>query len=365
MAPTVILAQQHYQSFIKLFNSQLKITLITSSQTISNLKFQIENSQVIIGTQALLNKKINLKKIGLVIVDEQHRFGVRQRAQLKEKGINPHLLSMTATPIPRTVALTLYGELDISYLNEMPVGRIPIKSYLVPKHKRLASYEWLKKQLSTNKTQAFIVCPLIEESEIETMKSVKAVKKEYEYLSHQIFTKNTIGLLHGKMKSTEKTKIMEDFKNKKIDILVSTSVVEVGIDIPNATVIIIEGAERYGLAQLHQLRGRVGRSNLQSFCLVFTENESEIIKKRLTYFTQHNLGNELAQYDLENRGSGEIFGIKQHGYSDLKIASLADSVLIEKTKKAVKYFQSKYEVKNFPNLANRLNEYQMTQIAKD
>lgn len=365
MAPTEILAQQHLSTIKNMFDNRLNIALVTGSQKVTRYTPHVTRSDIIIGTQALIQKKIKFDRVGLVVVDEQHRFGVKQRAILKEKGINPHLLTMTATPIPRTVALTLYGELDISYLNEMPKGRLPIKSYFVPKYKRMSGYEWLKKKITTEKIQAFIVCPLIEESEIETMKSVKAVKKEYEYLKKQVFPDLSLGLLHGKLKAAEKNKIMDDFKDKKIDILVTTSVVEVGIDIPNATVIIIEGAERYGLAQLHQLRGRVGRSDKQSYCFVYSENESDNVKKRLNYFVNHQMGNELAQYDLDHRGAGELFGIKQHGMSDLKIASLSDYDLIEKTKNAVSYFNSKYNADSFPVLKKRLAQYQINQISKD
>jgi ATP-dependent DNA helicase RecG len=261
MAPTEILAQQHYISITDLFNrskiKNLKTQLISGS-----VKTSVdEKCNIIIGTHSLLNKKLKFKKVGLVVIDEQHRFGVNQRAILKDKTLNSHLLTMTATPIPRTVALTLYGELDQSYIEEMPQGRQVIKTFLIPKEKRTSGYEWIKKEIKQNNAQVFIVCPLIEESESDTLKSVKAVKIEFENLK-KIFSDFKLGLLHGKIKSSEKQEIMSNFKNKKMDILVSTPVVEVGIDIPGATVMIIEGAERFGLAQLHQLRGRVGRSNL-------------------------------------------------------------------------------------------------------
>ena len=380
MAPTEILASQHFQSISKLFQrskikdqndkSKLKyeipkIQLITGS-TKSSLqpKPYTLNPDIIIGTHALLSKQNKFNKVGLVVIDEQHRFGVEQRALLKEKSLNPHILTMTATPIPRTVALTLYGELDLSYIEEMPKGRQIIKTFLVPKEKRGNGYQWIKKQIKENNAQVFIVCPLIEESESETLKSVKAVKIEFENLK-KIFSEFKLGLLHGKIKSSEKQKIMSDFKDKKIDILVSTPVVEVGIDIPGATIMIIEGAERFGLAQLHQLRGRVGRSSKQSYCFLYSENLSEKTIKRLKFFCKNNLGVKLAEFDLANRGAGNIFGTEQHGFVNLKIANLADFELIRKTKSAVEYFVGKYEIKDWEELEGRIREYKGKQISRD
>lgn len=364
MAPTEILTHQHYQTLIDVFRqTNLKITLITGS--IKPKTVEINNADLILGTQALVQKKIKFNNVGLVVVDEQHRFGVHQRAVLKEKGVNPHLLSMTATPIPRTVALTLYGELDLSTIDEIPIGRLPIKTFFVSKEKRNNCYQWIKSQITNNKSQVFIICPLIEESTMETMKSVKAVTKEYQYLKEKIFPNLNIGLLHGKLKPKEKNQIMTDFKNKKYDILVSTSVVEVGIDISNATIIIIEGAERYGLAQLHQLRGRVGRGEKQSYCLLFTESENYQVKKRLDLFVKTNDGNYLAEYDLKVRGPGDVYGTRQHGYANLKIASLTDYELITKAKKASGYFIIKYKLDDFTELKHRLDQYQLQQISRD
>lgn len=359
MAPTEILAQQHYQTLKKLFkNSRVKISLITGSTK------NTTHSDIIVGTHALISKKQNFSKVGLVIIDEQHRFGVNQRAQLKNKGINPHLLTMTATPIPRTVALTLYGELDLSIIDEMPTGRLPIKTFFVPKYKRKSGYEWIKSQIFKFKSQVFVVCPLIEESEVETMKSVKAAKKEFENLK-KIFSEFRLNLLHGKINSKEKEKIMNDFKNHKFDILVSTPVVEVGVDIPGATIMMIEGAERFGLAQLHQLRGRVGRNNKQSYCFLFSESEELDVLGRLGLFAKTNDGNKLAEEDLKIRGPGDVFGIKQHGYLNLKIANFSDYKMIEKTKKAVEYFIKKYDLKEFPELKERVEKYRIGNIAKD
>ena len=379
MAPTEILAQQHYLTIVNLFKKvkKIKICLITSSQykvssikyknsakNILNTKYSILDTDIIIGTHALLSQKLKFKKVGLVVIDEQHRFGVVQRALLKDKTLNSHLLTMTATPIPRTVALTLYGELDLSYIEEIPKGRQVIKTFLIPKEKRTDGYNWIKKQIVENNAQIFIICPLVEESESETLKSVKAVKIEFESLI-KIFADFKLVLLHGKLKSDPKNQIMDDLKNGKIDILVSTPVVEVGIDIPGATVMIIEGADRFGLAQLHQLRGRVGRSDKQSYCLLYTENNNDKTKKRLDFFCKNNLGVKLAEYDLKARGAGNIFGTEQHGFVNLKIASLTDLELISKTKKAVKYFVEKYKIEDWVELNKRVSVFRGGMISRD
>ncbi|KKP52407.1 MAG: helicase protein [Candidatus Roizmanbacteria bacterium GW2011_GWA2_33_33] len=325
MAPTEILANQHFLTIKDLFLKldTLRVGLITGSN-----KNKKNNYDIIIGTHALLSQKLKFKKVGLVIIDEQHRFGVNQRALLKEKALNSHLLTMTATP----------------------------------------GYLWIKKQIKENAAQVFIVCPLIEESTSETLKSVKAVKIEFENIKkifNNVETRHALSLLHGRMKSTEKNQIMSDFKNKKIDILVSTPVVEVGIDIPGATIMIIEGAERFGLAQLHQLRGRVGRSDKQSYCLLFSENLSEKTIKRLNFFCKNNLGVRLAEFDLSNRGAGNIFGTEQHGFVNLKIANLADFELISKTKKAVEYFVGKYKIEEWEELKKAVEKYKGEKISRD
>lgn len=372
MAPTEILAQQHYQTISKLFeNYNLKIGLQTGSKKI--VKKSTDRSgpvptllyDVVIGTHALLNDSLQSEKIGLVIIDEQHRFGVAQRAQLKQKGINPHLLTMTATPIPRTVMLTLYGELDLSVIDEMPKGRLPIKTFVVPPEKRSNGYEWIKKQIQETQCQVFIICPLIEESEGETLKSMKAATKEYEHLQKHVFPKLAVGLLHGKMKPKEKEQVMQDFKNKKYDILVSTSVVEVGIDVPNATIMIIEGADRFGLAQLHQLRGRVGRGENQSYCFLYTETPDQKSSNRLQFFAKTNSGLALAEYDFKLRGPGDIYGKRQHGYADLKIAKLSDTDLIQKTKSAASYFANHYQIEKYPDIQERIKRYDLDQISRD
>jgi ATP-dependent DNA helicase RecG len=287
---------------------------------------------VVVGTHALLHHPELYKEVGLVVIDEQHRFGVRQRALISElsekRRLTPHILTMTATPIPRTIALTLYGELSLSTLDELPKGRIPIKTWVVPENKRNDAYSWIEKEILTHKSQVFVVCPLIDESEVATMKEVKAAKAEYEKLTN-IFPSLRVVLLHGKMKKTEKSKILSDYKEGLYDILVTTPVVEVGIDIPNASIMMIEASERFGLAQLHQLRGRVGRGTLASYCLLMTTTTGAA-KSRLEAMTKTLSGRELAEFDLSLRGPGEIFGTKQSGITELKIANWQDTELISK-----------------------------------
>lgn len=363
MAPTEILAQQHFTTISRLLEPyHISVGLHTRSHKLKPA--EIDQFQVIIGTHALLTEKISFQKVGLVVIDEQHRFGVAQRAALKEKGITPHLLTMTATPIPRTVALTLYGELDLSVIDEMPKGRLPIKTAVIPENKREKAYDWIKQQIGTHGIQVFIICPLIEESEAETMQSVKAATKEYEYLKKHVFQNQRVILIHGKMKAKEKDAVMADFKAKKYDILVSTSVVEVGIDIPNATVMIIEGAERYGLAQLHQLRGRVGRGDTQSYCFLFTTNSGQNFSQRLKFFSHTTSGMKLSEYDMEHRGVGEVYGTKQSGLDELQYADLTNLPLIEATKKAAQTFLQKYSLKKYPELEQRITQ-RIHRIAKD
>jgi len=353
MAPTEILAIQHYQTIQSLFKKTgLKIAILTSSQKTITLKDN--DFDIVIGTQALLNTALELKRVGLIVIDEQHRFGVAQRSLLKEKGGEPHLLTMTATPIPRTLALTIYGELDLSVIETMPKGRIPIKTFLVPPLKRSAAYVWIKNKILSEHTQVFIICPRIEESQSETTKSVRAAKKEYESLKNNEFKGLRIDLLHGKLKPSEKNSVMESFAKGELDVLVSTSVVEVGIDIPNASIMLIEGADRYGLAQLHQLRGRVGRGKAQSYCYLFSDTQDEAVINRLSFFARTNKGADLAAYDLKSRGSGNIFGTTQHGYMKLKIASLSNLSLIEQTKNTALYILDTYTEQNFPVLKKAL-----------
>jgi ATP-dependent DNA helicase RecG len=364
MAPTEILAQQHYETISQLLEPfKIKIGFATG-----NKKTKIYDCDVLIGTHAVLSEGINFDKLGLVVIDEQQRFGVEQRALIRNKGKNPHLLTMTATPIPRTIALTLYGDLDLSILDEMPHGRKEIKTWLVPTEKRNNAYGWIEKQIKETKSQVFIVCPFIEES--ETMQTVRAASKEFENLQKNIFKNSPrgeaglkLGLLHGKMKGKEKEEVLNKFRDGKIDILVATPVVEVGIDIPNATIIVIEASERFGLAQLHQLRGRVGRGDKQSYCLLFTESRNLQTIERLKAMEKHNVGAELAELDLRLRGPGEIYGTMQHGKKMLKIASFSDFDLIQKVRReAEKIFPN---LKSFPKLLEKLKTINLKQVSPD
>jgi len=324
MAPTEILAFQHFSTLSSLLEPfNIKVGIYTGS------KKKAKDSEVIVGTHALLSEKLITSDIGLIIVDEQQRFGVDQRSLLRSRAKIPHFLTTTATPIPRTVALTLYGDLDLSIINEMPKNRPSIKTYLVPEKKRVDSYKFIEKKIKEG-GQAYIITPFIEPS--ETMTSVKAVKVEFEKLKNVFYNLN-LGLLHGRLKSKEKERVLIDFKEGRIQILVSTSVVEVGVDIPNATIMVIEGAERFGLSQLHQLRGRVGRGTKESFCLLYT-SDSTGDRQRLKYLETTFDGLKLAELDLKIRGSGEIFGTKQSGRFELKIASFSDIELVERTKNA-------------------------------
>ena len=326
MAPTEILAFQHYETLQKLLGPfGIQVGIYTGNRK------EVENADIYVGTHALLSHKLDIKKVGLVIIDEQQRFGVEQRSLLRSKAKVPHFLTMTATPIPRTVALTLYGDLDLSIIDEMPVGRKPVKTYVVPGKKRADAYGFIDKKVKEG-DKVYIITPLIELS--ETMTSVKAAKEEFEKLKTKIFRNSKLGLLHGRLKSKEKEQVISDFKGSKIDILVSTSVVEVGMDITNATVMVIEGAERFGLSQLHQLRGRVGRGEKESFCLLFSEDKNSI--SRLKNLEIYDDGLKLAELDLKIRGSGEIFGTNQSGRFEFKIASLSDLGLIEKTRLAAR-----------------------------
>ena len=383
MAPTEILAQQHYQTIFKLLSPfKIKVGLATGSKKegIKNQESGIKNKKqnknhnsqfiihdskstfdVLVGTHAVLSKTISFQNLGLVVIDEQQRFGVEQRALIRNKGKNPHLLTMTATPIPRTIALTLYGDLDLSILDEMPIGRKQIKTWLVPPEKRDGAYFWIEKQIKETKSQVFVVCPFIEES--ETMQTVKAASKEFENLKNNVFKDLKLGLLHGKMKAKDKGEVLTKFRDGKIDILVATPVVEVGIDVPNATIIVIEASERFGLAQLHQLRGRVGRGDKQSYCLLFTESKNLQTLERLKAMEKHNVGSELAELDLRLRGPGEIYGTMQHGRKMLKIASFSDFELIKKVRKeAEKIFPN---LKTHPRLIEKLATINLKQVSPD
>jgi ATP-dependent DNA helicase RecG len=375
MAPTEILAFQHYQSLVKLYKGlSVTVALLTGNQMQINSQIepekinkkvfldQIKNGtiHIIVGTHALLSDNVVFKKLALVVVDEQHRFGVEQRKLIKSKGTGAHFLSMTATPIPRSLALMIYGDLDVSIINELPPGRKTILTKLVEPVKRDKAYQFIREQVKQGR-QVFVICPLIEAVDPEGQALIfgaedkKSVLSEYEKLSKQIFSDLRVGFLHGKLKPKEKDEAMGKFKNGKIDLLVSTSVVEVGVDIPNASVMMIEGAESFGLAQLHQFRGRVGRSVHQSYCLLFTASNLEKSLERLKFFEQHNDGFMLAEKDLEVRGPGEVYGTEQSGEIGLRLAKLTDRELIKKAREAAKIAME--NIKDSPKLLARVKDW--------
>jgi ATP-dependent DNA helicase RecG len=294
--------------------------------------------KVVIGTHAVIEAPVQFADLQLAVIDEQHRFGVEQRAELRSKGTSPHLLVMTATPIPRSLALTVYGDLDLSVMDEMPAGRQPVATHVLMPQERERAYTLIRGQIKAGR-QAFIIYPLIEES--EKMEDLRAAVDDYETLSKEIFPDLKLGLLHGRMKPDEKDETMLKFRDRQYDILVSTTVVEVGVDVPNATVMLIEGADRFGLAQLHQLRGRVGRGSEQSYCLLIPTHEDAAENERLQAMAETNDGFILAERDLQQRGPGEFLGTRQSGYaSGLRMASLTDVQLIEKARvQAQKLFE--------------------------
>ena len=390
MAPTEILTKQHFKTFFELLkNFNLNIGLLTGkedkyyskklkSDTIEiSRKKILEKTEkgeidILIGTHALIapkkkkssknEVKVKFKNIGLVIVDEQHRFGVKQRAALCSKYQDkiPHLLSMTATPIPRSLALTIWGDLDLSIIDEMPVGRKKIITKIVSEGERNENYEFIRNEIKKGR-QVFIICPRIEspDENNENALEVKAVKDEYERLSKDVFPDLKIEMLHGKMTPKEKEKTMKNFKNKKFDILVSTSVVEVGIDIPNASAIMIEGADRFGLAQLHQFRGRVGRGEYQSYCLLLTDSGSKKTDARLKAMLKYDSGFKLSEIDLKLRGPGDFFGVRQWGLPDFAMSSLNDIKLIAKSKEAAeKIFEQSPSLSKYPNLKSRIESFE-------
>lgn len=344
MAPTSILAEQHYKSFSQLLVSEFgfgehQIRLLTGDTSAAERESIQQDLlsgelKILIGTHALIEDPVQFKDLQLIVIDEQHRFGVQQRAALRAKGDNPHLLVMTATPIPRSLALTLYGDLDLSIMDEMPAGREPVKTFVLRPIERERAYTLIRSQVK-NGNQVFVVYPLIEES--EKLEDVKAAVEEHKNLSEKVFGDLKVGLLHGKMKPSEKDAIMKEFRDKQYDILVSTTVIEVGVDVPNATVMLIEGANRFGLAQLHQLRGRVGRGGGESYCLLVPDQETAAENERLQAMVSTFDGFKLAEMDMKLRGPGEFLGTKQSGFAaTLRMASLTDVELIEKASKYAK-----------------------------
>ena len=332
MAPTAILATQHLENFKKTFDElDIKCELLISAMTKkkkTELLERLKNGEIdiLIGTHALLQENVEFKNLGLVVTDEQHRFGVKQRTTIVEKGQNPDVLVMTATPIPRTLALILYGDLDISIIDELPPNRKKIDTFAVTKGMEDRINNFIKVQLKEGR-QAYIVCPLVEENEELDLKSVE---KLYEKCKTEIFQEYRVEYIHGKMKAKDKDDIMMKFKNKEIDILISTTVIEVGVDVPNANIMVIEDAQRFGLAQLHQLRGRVGRGEYKSYCILKYEGKGETVRKRMKVMCDTNDGFIISEKDLELRGSGDFFGTMQHGLPEFKIANLFEDINILK-----------------------------------
>jgi len=383
MAPTEILAKQHYLTLKNLFGKhKLKIGLVTSKEnkllnkkvTRKELTDKANKGEidVLIGTHALIQKEVKFGNLALVIIDEQHRFGVDQRSQLcqdsnKDKKLIPHLLSMTATPIPRTLSLTLYGDLDLSLIKEIPKGRKKITTEIVAPEKRNQTYDFIREQIKQG-LQVFVICPRIEVNESAPGNGTgrgahwldaKTVTEEYEKLSKKVFPELKIEMLHGRMKAKEKERIMKKFKEKKADILVSTSVIEVGIDIPNATVMMIEGSDKFGLAQLHQFRGRVGRGEAQSFCFLLTDTPSQTTNRRLRALMRYDSGFELAEKDLEIRGPGNFTGQRQWGFPDITMEALSDITLVSNTREeAKKILLEDSQFKKYPLLGDKLKEFQ-------
>lgn len=351
MAPTEILAQQHYNNLQQWLSPMgISVGLFLGSQgkkIREKFRTDLRNGQmnIAVGTHALIQEDVDFNNLGAIVVDEQHRFGVKQRNVLKKKSQNPQMLTMTATPIPRTLALTVHGDLDLTIIDELPKGRKPIKTSLVTSHRGV--YELIQSEIDAGR-QAYVVYPLIEES--ETL-SAKAATIEAERLQKEVFPQYKIGLLHGKLKNDEKEQVMKDFKDKKYDILVSTTVVEVGVDVPNATVMLIENAERFGLSQLHQLRGRVGRNNLQSYCILHTSTKSQETRERLNIMTQTNDGFVIAEKDLQLRGPGEFLGTRQSGLPDLIISDIVrDAKILEMARNEAIDFVKTNKIEDYPKL---------------
>lgn len=354
MAPTEILAEQHFRSISELLEPcGIHVGILTGSMTAAQKRdvrehLSLGNIDLLIGTHALISDSVEFKSLGLVITDEQHRFGVNQRGALAAKGNNPHMLVMSATPIPRTLALIIYGDLDISVLNEMPKGRMPIDTFFVDGGKRQRAYNFVRKHIAEGR-QGYVICPLVEEG--ENSGNLKAAQSYAESLANGYLSGCRIGLLHGRMKGAEKDKIMKEFAAGELDVLVSTTVVEVGVNVPNAVIMIIENAERFGLSQLHQLRGRVGRGHYQSYCILISDAKNESAVSRLQTMCKTTDGFVIANEDLKQRGPGDFFGERQHGLPDMKIADMmTDMHIFSMAQEAAKEI-----LKEDPNLSLRQN----------
>jgi ATP-dependent DNA helicase RecG len=358
MAPTEVLAEQHYRKLVSWFNLlHIPVELLTGSTKTAKRReiySQIETGElsVLVGTHALIQDTVNFQRLGLVVIDEQHRFGVQQRARLLSKGESPHVLTLTATPIPRTLALTLHGDLDVSQIDEMPPGRQPIETTVLSGRERNKAYDLIKRQVAEGR-QAYVVFPLIEESE---KLDVRAAVEEYHHLSEKVFPNFEIGLLHGRMNSAEKEKALNNFRDNKTQIIVSTTVIEVGVDVPNATVMLIENAERFGLSQLHQLRGRVGRGQHQSHCLLLTNTKTPDARQRLGVLEQSQDGFFISEMDLRLRGPGQVLGTKQSGLPDFALASLVEDqeVLVIAREAAEKILLADLSLDGMPKLKQEL-----------
>ena len=345
MAPTEILARQHFETFKKLFsNTDINVVLLTGALKEKEKRLVREQlssgeADLVIGTHALITDKTEFKNLGLAITDEQHRFGVAQRAKLLGKGENPHLLVMSATPIPRTLGLIIFGDLDISVIDELPPSRKPVKTVLIFSAQRGRVYNFIKSEIA-NGRQAYIVCPLVEEGELANVASAEEYAAE---LMLREFSDIPVGLVHGQMKSDEKDAVMSKFANNELSLIVATTVIEVGVDVPNASVMMIENAERFGLSQLHQLRGRVGRGEAQSYCVLVSDNRSQQTGERLKIMCSTNDGFKIADEDLRMRGPGDFFGQRQHGLPQLSIADFADSKSLELSQKIADYILYVYK----------------------
>jgi ATP-dependent DNA helicase RecG len=358
MAPTEVLAEQHYRKLVGWFNLlHLNVELLTGSTKASKrrqIHAQLETGELplLVGTHALIQNPVNFRQLGLVVIDEQHRFGVEQRARLLSKGQQPHVLTMTATPIPRTLALTIHGDLDVSQIDELPPGRQKIQTTVLTNQQRSHAYDLMRREIAQGR-QAYVVLPLVEESE---KLDVRAAVKEYQKLQETIFPEFRVGLLHGRMSAADKEETINKFRDREIHILVSTTVIEVGIDVPNATIIIVENAERFGLSQLHQLRGRVGRGAARSYCLLISSSRSPDAQQRLKVLEQSQDGFFISEMDLRFRGPGEVLGTRQSGVPDFTLASLVEDeeVLMLARQAAEKIIQIDATVERWPLMKKEL-----------